>query len=166
METTKNNQRNEYFEYLCYILAGICAIMFVSTPTTKGTIVNIDGSNTALRWEIAFFGWLIVGRITALINKKDSIKHEQQPQIALNSSEPKDKLSDNTTENQAIIKEDFELFKAFMSELKPIYNNTNDLYQFKEKAKPIVIKYNDKASAKNLSIDFSTLLDEAYLSFI
>ena len=57
------------FEIVCYVLAGICAISFIFTSTTQSGYVNFDGSNIALRYEIAAFGWLIVGRITALINK-------------------------------------------------------------------------------------------------
>ena len=83
------------FEFLCYIFAGICAIAFFMTPTSRNEIVNLDGSYMALRWEIAFFGWLIVGRITALINKKNDIKQEQQPPIESNTS---DKLSEDPSE--------------------------------------------------------------------
>lgn len=57
------------FEIVCYCLAGICAVLFIFTPTTRGGYTNFDGSSTALRWEIAAFGWLIVGRLTAIFNK-------------------------------------------------------------------------------------------------
>ena len=83
------------FEYLCYIFAVICAFAFYKTPTTSNGVVNLDGSNTALRWEIAFYGWLIVGRITALINKNNSIGQEQQPPIESNTS---DNLSEDPSE--------------------------------------------------------------------
>ena len=62
-------KKKNYFEITCYCLAGICGLLFLLTATTNGGYVNFDGSNTALRHEIAAFGWLIVGRLTALINK-------------------------------------------------------------------------------------------------
>ena len=83
------------FEFLCYIFAGICAFVYYKTPTTRNGAVNFDGSIMALRWEIAFFGWLIVGRITALINKKKGKEQEQQPPIESNTS---DNLSENPSE--------------------------------------------------------------------
>lgn len=59
------------FEIACYCLAVICAILFLLSlgSTTSGRFVNFDGSNQALRHEIAAFGWLIVGRLTGILNK-------------------------------------------------------------------------------------------------
>lgn len=57
------------FEITCYILAILFAIMWLLTQTTYGGYGNFDGANSALRKEIAAFGFLIVGRLTALINK-------------------------------------------------------------------------------------------------
>ena len=57
------------FEIVCYVLAGICAVLFFFTSTTRSGYVNFDGSFTALQYEIAAFAWLITGRITAVINK-------------------------------------------------------------------------------------------------
>ena len=92
---TRKFKINFGFEYLCYIFAVICAFAFYKTPTTSNGVVNLDGSNMALRWEIAFFGWLIVGRITALINKKNGIEQEQQPPVESNIS---DNLYKNSSE--------------------------------------------------------------------
>ena len=65
----KPQKKKKTFEIICYCLAGLCALSAIFTSTTNGGYVNFDGSNSALRSEIAAFGWLIVGRITALINK-------------------------------------------------------------------------------------------------
>lgn len=57
------------FEIVCYVFAGIFAFLFIFQQTTRSGVVNLDGSNMALRWEIGAFSWLIVGRLTALVNK-------------------------------------------------------------------------------------------------
>lgn len=57
------------FEITCYVLAVIFALLWLVTQTTSGGIANFDGSISALRKEIAAFGFLIAGRLTALINK-------------------------------------------------------------------------------------------------
>ena len=57
------------FEIVCYVFAGICAFLCMLQQTTSGGYVNFDGSNLRLFWEIAAFSWLIVGRLTALVNK-------------------------------------------------------------------------------------------------
>ena len=51
------------FEIICYVFAGISAVLYILT------FFNYQMSNIALRHEIAAFSWLIVGRITALVNK-------------------------------------------------------------------------------------------------
>ncbi|MBR3284582.1 MAG: hypothetical protein IKI60_04635, partial [Alloprevotella sp.] len=56
-------------EIACYCLAAICGIAWIFTQTTRSDYVNFDGSNIALRREIATFAWLIIGRLTALIDR-------------------------------------------------------------------------------------------------
>lgn len=57
------------FEYACYVLALIFAILWILQPTTSGQYVNFDGANRSLSFEIAAFGFLITGRLTAILNK-------------------------------------------------------------------------------------------------
>ena len=153
MEKTNNYQKYEkYFEYLCYIFAGLCAIEFFLTPTTRGEVVNFDGSNTALRWEIAFFGWLIVGRITALINKNNNVILEQQPQMPLNNSDAEDEWYDNSSEPQINetkyeikdFSEHFPNYEQYIDECLAIYKKSNHLDEFKAKLAPIIERINEK----------------------
>lgn len=65
----KGKRKMHPFEITCYCLAVICALLFLFTSTTSGGYVNFDGSNVALRHEIAAFGWLIAGRLTGILNK-------------------------------------------------------------------------------------------------
>ena len=65
-----NQKRSmDAIEILCYVFAGIFALSWLIQPTTSSGYVNFDGANTALRREIATFGFLILGRLTAILNK-------------------------------------------------------------------------------------------------
>ena len=57
------------FEVACYALAIIFAILWLLQPTTSGGYANAYGANQALMKEIAAFGFLIAGRLTAILNK-------------------------------------------------------------------------------------------------
>jgi hypothetical protein len=160
------NQKPKTFEYLCYIFAGLCALMFFFTHTTSGSYVNFDGSNTALRWEIAFFGWLIVGRITALINKKTCIEQEQQSQIPLNTAD-KDKLSDDSSEFQKNemnydireFSEQIPNYEQYEAESFAIYKKSNHIDEFKRMLTPLVQRINrDRAKLDGNKYDFDSIV--------
>lgn len=68
-QPSKRRTQPGTFEIICYVLAGICAVLFLIQQTSSGGYVNLDGSNRKLIWEIAAFSWLIVGRLTALVNR-------------------------------------------------------------------------------------------------
>lgn len=165
MET--NNQNEKKFEYLCYILAGICALMFFFTPTTKdGEVINFDGSNQVLRWEIAFFGWLIVGRITALISKKTCIEQEQQPQISLNDSNTMDKLSDDSSDSQKNesnyeireFSEQFPNYEQYEVESFAIYKKSNHMDDFKRRLTPIIKRIIERAKQEGYTYDSDSIV--------
>lgn len=170
METTNNYQKYEkYFEYLCYIFAGLCALMFISTPTSRSSmgveVANLDGLNKALRWEIAFFGWLIVGRITALVNKNNNAILGQQPQMPLNNSAAKNKLSDNSSEAQINetkyeikdFSEHFPNYEQYKDECLAIYKKSNHLDEFKAKLSPIIKRINEKAIQEGYKFDYDSI---------
>lgn len=69
IDSSQPKERKKTFEIVCYCLAGLSTLLFIFTPTSRGGYVNFDGSDTALRYEIAAFGWLIAGRLTAILNK-------------------------------------------------------------------------------------------------
>lgn len=64
-----NKRQYGGLEIACYCFAAICGIAWIFTQTTRSDYVNFDGSNIALRREIATFAWLIIGRLTALIDR-------------------------------------------------------------------------------------------------
>lgn len=68
-QPSKRRTQPGTFEMICYVLAGICGLLFIFTQSSSGGYVNFDGSNWKQIWEIAAFSWLIVGRLTALVNK-------------------------------------------------------------------------------------------------
>lgn len=65
----KEKREMDNFEKACYILALLSFIMSFLVSTSNGWIANLDGEIKELEFVIATFGFLIVGRLTALINK-------------------------------------------------------------------------------------------------
>ena len=59
-----------------------------------------------------------------------------------------------------------QLEKQFIEECKPIFNETNQIDDFKRKAQYVVKKYNDASIKMGSDYDFSDMLNHLWVSFI